>query len=571
MLHRLGYRFRMLQNDSLSMDNRIEHNAVGRSLAVGGPGGTAGVIPVIDLFAGPGGLGEGFSALTIAGGRKFELRLSIEKDRAAHETLRLRAFFRKFPTGSAPDDYYRAVRGEIPIEELSRLHPEQWRSAEIEAWNEELGSRGLRAEKLHSRISAALESSPDWVLIGGPPCQAYSIAGRSRNKGNRDYKAETDTRHFLYREYLGIIAKHWPAVFVMENVKGILTSRIGGRSIFAQIIEDLQDPAKATGLPRGPGPEYDGYRIFSLVKPSPGFDLFGLPEHGPRDYIIECERYGIPQARHRVILLGIRNDIDVNPDVLSPSPHPVASGEVLGGLPRLRSGLTASSDGPASWKDAVREISKPKWMNMIRREDEEVARRIAKVVKQLRAPRHDRGGEFVSCEVECAYAPEWYLDPRIGGASNSTSRAHIDEDLYRYLYAACFAEVHQRSPKLGDLPPALLPEHGNVDRSLGHDNFTDRFRVQLRGAPATTVVSHIAKDGHYYIHYDPSQCRSLTVREAARLQTFPDNYYFCGVRTEQYEQVGNAVPPLLALQIAQIVHGVLGAARPVEHGRLAYA
>lgn len=132
-------------------------------------------------------------------------------------------------------------------------------------------------------------------------------------------------------------------------------------------------------------------------------------------------------------------------------------------------------------------------------------------------------------------------------------------DLARYLFSATFAHSRGYSPQLDVFPPKLLPDHLNVQ--FGNESeaipFKDRFRVQCSNEPARTVVAHIAKDGHYYIHYDPSQCRSLTVREAARLQTFPDNYFFAGNRTEQYTQIGNAVPPLLAHKLAKIVRSLL--------------
>ena len=145
----------------------------------------------------------------------------------------------------------------------------------------------------------------------------------------------------------------------------------------------------------------------------------------------------------------------------------------------------------------------------------------------------------------------WYIDKRLGGVIQHETRSHMRSDLQRYLFAAAYGQAKGISPKIADFPRPLLPDHYNV--SLDNVPFNDRFRVQLKGSWSSTVVAHIAKDGHYFIHPDPSQCRSLTVREAARLQTFQDNYFFAGNRTEQYTQVGNAVPPLLARKIAAVV------------------
>lgn len=150
---------------------------------------------------------------------------------------------------------------------------------------------------------------------------------------------------------------------------------------------------------------------------------------------------------------------------------------------------------------------------------------------------------------------DWLPDERLRFWLNHEARGHMSSDLRRYVYAAVFADVKKGSPK-GHQDfnlPGLEPDHKNWKSG----KFSDRFRVQRAGIPATTITSHIAKDGHYFIHYDARQCRSLTVREAARLQTFPDNYFFLGNRTQQFHQVGNAVPPLLAVQIADIVARIL--------------
>lgn len=177
------------------------------------------------------------------------------------------------------------------------------------------------------------------------------------------------------------------------------------------------------------------------------------------------------------------------------------------------------------------------------------------------------GGHFLSTYTpsENLYRAEWYLDKNLIGICNHEARTHISDDLRRYFFAAVFAKIHKRSPNLNDFPKELLPKHKNIKKKVDETIFNDRFRVQVEGRPSTTVVSHISKDGHYYIHYDPLQCRSLTVREAARLQTFPDNYFFEGTRTQQYHQVGNAVPPLLAKEIAGIVYNALQEIRQEKH------
>jgi len=169
-------------------------------------------------------------------------------------------------------------------------------------------------------------------------------------------------------------------------------------------------------------------------------------------------------------------------------------------------------------------------------------------------PDFGRGKAFIHYIVAPWKHANWYADYALAGVCNHESRGHIQDDLLRYFFAAVFAKLHGHSPYLNDFPRELLPKHKNAAEG---SKFNDRFRVQISGRPSTTVVSHISQDGHYYIHYDPRQCRSLTVREAARLQTFPDNYLFEGNRTQQYHQVGNAVPPLLAYQIAQLVANVL--------------
>ncbi len=507
-------------------------------------------IPVIDLFAGPGGLGEGFSAPVRGSGHPFRIKLSIEKDVAAHQTLELRSFFRQFDSGAVPDDYYRMLRGEIDRAALFAAHECEADAAKKEAWRAELGV--TPASSVRSRISDVLRDADPWVLLGGPPCQAYSLAGRSRNSGRKDYDPATDKRQTLYVEYLQTLADHWPAVFVMENVKGLLSATVNEKGIFTRILEDLREPKKA--LTRED-------RTMRRNGRSHTYELYSLVQHGLMgdvdltDFVVHSEDFGIPQCRHRVIILGIRNDMNgTTPDVL-PATSSINASRVLDGLPRLRSGLSKESDSSEDWINVLQRARASTWLRLL--DNRAQKSEILDVLDGLSHPRHGRGGEFVECNASVGYEETWFLDSKIHGACNHASRGHMSSDLHRYLFASTYAKVCGRSPVLSDFPVTLQPNHANVKNALVGGHFEDRFRVQLRNRPSTTITSHISKDGHYYIHPDPTQCRSLTVREAARLQTFPDNYFFCGNRTSQYTQVGNAVPPLLARAIAKVVYSLL--------------
>jgi DNA (cytosine-5)-methyltransferase 1 len=485
------------------------------------------MLPVIDIFAGPGGLGEGFSAVKDEDGeRVFDIRLSIESEPKAHQTLMLRSFFREFNSHEISVDYYDLLRGQITLEKLFDKHPGESESAKAKAWRATLGKIPQRT--VRKRIDAALRKADNWVLIGGPPCQAYSLAGRSRNRGISDYVPEEDTRQHLYLEFLQIIADHWPAVFVMENVKGLLSATLDNQRIFQHIVEDLGNPARAVrreGRYIRRRSRSHRYRIFSLVT---SMEVNG----NLSDSLLRAENYGIPQARHRVILLGIREDLGrVQPRALTKQTSIPAS-RVLSDLPEVRSGLSRTEDSPQAWVNNLRDGLSRRWFDgIVRVGGEKVQKHVKRVLKEIVPPEHGRGGEFMSMTAEPEYASEWFVDPKLDGICNHSTRGHMPKDLHRYLYAACFAGIHSRSPSLKDFPTDLHPKHNNVKQALEGGNFSDRFRVQLESRPATTVTSHISKDGHYYIHPDPMQCRSLTVREAARLQTFPDNYFFMGPRT----------------------------------------
>lgn len=506
------------------------------------------IFGVVDLFAGPGGLGEGFLSLDVRGQRPFRIGFSIEKEQSAHETLTLRAFLRQYRIrhGKLPRAFVEFHAGRIVRPDWSKVDADAWRAACMETHCVELGTEaGSRAV---ARAVARLDREcSDTVLIGGPPCQAYSLVGRARAKGKIGYKPEEDERHYLFREYIRVLDQLQPAAFVMENVKGMLSSTVESRRIFEMLMEDL----------RSVGGRKKSLYELRAVRVSEGRARLVEPSQ-PSDFVVRAEDFGVPQRRHRVIIVGIRSDLasgidGASIDVLR-SQRTVHL--AIGSMPRIRSGVSRGGDDPEEWRSLVLKAARKlavEYSHGDERDLRDSFRDLAGRVSEASSLSRSSARLYKSYGHAEDRLLQWLERPELEALAQHESRGHMGADLARYMFAAVFGEARKFSPKADDFPSMLAPEHRNWHTGI----FADRFRVQLKHEPSTTVTSHISKDGHYFIHYDAAQCRSLTVREAARLQTFPDDYLFLGNRTQQYVQVGNAVPPYLARQIAELIHRAL--------------
>lgn len=405
----------------------------------------------LDLFAGAGGLSEGF----IRAG--FEPVAHVESDRAACFTLKTRMAYHWLKDYGQSRLYADYLNGVLSRPELYEQVPEHLISSVI---NAEIGAVTL--PDIFRQVDQLLENRKLDLIIGGPPCQAYSIVGRSRDQN----RMRGDKRNYLYIYYAEFLKRYRPSYFVFENVTGLLSAR-----------------------------DEDGSLYFDAMR-----DLFLECGYETEFMILSAEDYGVLQSRKRIILVGRKGKTTgfyPEPDKWSPG---VKVQEIFCDLPSVEAG--GGTAGPCN-----RRSYNGSWQHEAGIRNEE-------------------------------FPVTWHQ-----------ARPNTQQDLEIYRIAVDLWNNGQKRLDYNALPERLKTHHHR-------DSFLDRFKVVASDLPFShTVVAHIAKDGHYYIHPDRQQNRSITPREAARLQTFPDDYYFESSkgmpgRTPAFRQIGNAVPVLLAHKIA---------------------
>lgn len=439
----------------------------------------------MDLFAGCGGLSEGFKK---AG---FDIIAQVEMDKWACETLRTRHLYHGLKEIGKGYLYHRYLREEVSREIILNRFPDLRKSISHRVIKATLGKDGTERilEKIES--SKKYHDAPKFhVLLGGPPCQPYSLVGRARDP----FRMENDERHYLYRYYLKVIESVQPDFFLYENVPGLFTARAEGKEVFARILNDFSSL----------NPPYE------ITPP-----LEQIYED-PSSYILDSANFHIPQSRRRLILIGYKKSLEQqNPGI----------------------------------KKIFTKLQKQALKN---RKGERLT--VADAIDDLPPLKPGEGSDGWFAPYNCDANLKYYqikMRKDSPGILNHRARTHMESDLERYRF---FIEHHRNgngAATLKDLMeerPDLVPDHRHLDK------FLDRFKVQWWNYPSSTITAHICKDGHYYIHPDISQCRSFTVREAARCQSFPDNFKFEGPRTEQFRQVGNAVSPLLARIIGKFIY-----------------
>ena len=412
----------------------------------------------LDLFAGAGGLSEGF----IRAG--FEPVAHVESDQAACYTLRTRMAYHWLKEQGSLDIYADYLNGTINRREFYNYIPERLIDSVI---NIEIKSETL--SKIFRRIDHFLGNRKLNLIIGGPPCQAYSVAGRSRDKNHM----QGDKRNYLFIYYTEFLKRYKPTFFVFENVTGLLSARDENGRLYLDSMRKL---------------------FFNC-----GYET--------EFKVLSAENYGVLQSRKRIILVGKKGKaIGFYPEPEQWSPHAKVS-EVFIDLPKIKAG-----DG----------VPGP-------------------------------------CRVEPYYG-KWHMDAGIKNKDDlpvtlHQARPNNEQDLEIYRIAVNLWNSRHARLEYNTLPGRLKTHHNR-------DSFNDRFKVVASDLPFShTIVAHIEKDGHYYIHPDLKQNRSITPREAARLQSFPDDYYFesnSGLprRSPAFRQIGNAVPVLLAEKVAKKLRGV---------------